>query len=303
MPKQFKYVSANTVINKVIRDTGITDINKADMVEWVGEVLQGIGTNGVKEEHVMFLEIKDHVAELPAEVQEVVKVYRNNVYDQGDCITPLEIYLEDVDDTTTELVPLEPVRCGCETIADEDLPRWTRQFEKRWAHLDWSKSSIYKKGFTNMALSSAILFQGVVCESINQGVTSGCIDEYQLQSGVIKTSFATGQVAIAYRTIPVDEEGYPMIPDLYSVQSAIAHYITYRIFSRLWYQGREGMSDKMQWADREYQFYVKQAQHDTWALHGIDEHQNFMNQRKAPFGKPSFDNLGRPSTIYPKGRI
>lgn len=301
MPKQFNYVSANTVINKVIRDTGITDINKADMIEWVGEVIQAIGTNGIKEEHVMFLEIKDHTAELPSEVQEVVKVYRNNMFDQGDCVTPLEIYLENVEDTTTILEPLEPVRCGCDIITDEDLPRWTRQFEKKWAHLDWTKSPIYKSRFTPMGLSSAILFQGIICESINQGLTTNCTDEYQLQDGVIRTSFPTGQVAIAYRSMPLDEEGYPLIPDLYSVQSAMAYYITYRIFSRLWYQGREGMADKMQWADKEYQFYVKQAKNETWNLYGIDEHQNFINQRKAPFGKGSFDNLGRPSSIYPKG--
>ena len=296
MPKQFKYISSGSIISKVIRDLGITDVNKADMIEWIGEAIQAIGTNGMKEESVMFLEIKNHSAELPSEVSEVVKVYKNHRFDSGECVTPLEVALD-------EELPEEVhrVSCGCDTIQDEDLPRWTRRFERQWAYLDWTNSPMYTRRFTPIALSSAILFSGIVCESINAEIATSCSDEYQLHNGVIKTSFPTGQIAIAYRSTPVDDNGYPMVPDLYSVQTAVTHYISYKLFARLWYQGREGMQDKMQWADREYQFYVKQAKNDTWMLFGIDEHQNMINFRKSYFGKPSFDNLGRPSSIYPKG--
>lgn len=296
MPKQFKYVSSSTIISKVIRDLGVTDINKSDMIEWMGEAIQAIGTNGMKEESVMFLEIANHVADLPSEVSEVVKVYRNHKYDIGDCVLPLEAAVED-----EHPVEIHDVTCGCDIIPDEDLPRWTRRFERRWEYLDWDVSPLRTNRFTPIALSSAILFSGVTCEAINEGLSTCSGDEYQLQNGVIKTSFPTGQVAIAYRHTPLDSEGYPMIPDLYSVQAAITHYISYKLFARMWYQGREGMSDKMQWADREYQFYVKQAKNDTWMLYGIDEHQNMINFRKSAFSRPTFDNLGRPSNIYPKG--
>ena len=296
MPKQFKYVSSSTIISKVIRDLGVTDINKSDMIEWMGEAIQAIGTNGMKEESVMFLEIANHVADLPSEVSEVVKVYRNHKYDIGDCVLPLEAAVED-----EHTVEIHDVTCGCDIIPDEDLPRWTRRFERRWEYLDWDVSPLRTNRFTPIALSSAILFSGVTCEAINEGLSTCSGDEYQLQNGAIKTSFPTGQVAIAYRHTPLDSEGYPMIPDLYSVQAAITHYISYKLFARMWYQGREGMSDKMQWADREYQFYVKQAKNDTWMLYGIDEHQNMINFRKSAFSRPTFDNLGRPSNIHTKG--
>ena len=296
MPKQFKYVSSSTIISKVIRDLGVTDINKSDMIEWIGEAIQAIGTNGMKEESVMFLEIANHVADLPSEVSEVVKVYRNHKYDIGDCVLPLEAAVED-----EHPVEIHDVTCGCDIIPDEDLPRWTRRFERRWEYLDWDVSPLRTNRFTPIALSSAILFSGITCEAINEGLSTCSGEEYQLQNGVIKTSFPTGQVAIAYRHTPLDSEGYPMIPDLYSVQAAITHYISYKLFARMWYQGREGMSDKMQWADREYQFYVKQAKNDTWMLYGIDEHQNMINFRKSAFSRPTFDNLGRPSNIHTKG--
>lgn len=296
MPKQFKYVSSSAIISKVIRDLGVTDINKSDMVEWIGEAIQAIGTNGMKEESVMFLEIANHVADLPSEVSEVVKVYRNHKYDSGDCVLPLEAAVED-----EHSIEIHDITCGCDILPDEDLPRWTRRFERRWEYLDWDVSPLRTNRFTPIALSSAILFSGITCDSINEGLPTCSGDEYQLQNGVIKTSFPTGQVAIAYRHTPLDSDGYPMIPDLYSVQTAITHYISYKLFARMWYQGREGMSDKMQWADREYQFYVKQAKNDTWMLYGIDEHQNMINFRKSSFSRPTFDNLGRPSSIYPKG--
>lgn len=297
MPKQFRFISSGSVVSKVIRDSGITDINKEDIIEWVGEVLQAIGTQKIKQEYVMFLEVKDHTAELPSEVQEVVKVYRNHQYDNGDCVTPLEVAVG----YEPEAVEVKPVKCGSDIIPDEDLPTWTRRFETHWEHLDWSNGEIRTKKFAPMALSSAIMFQGVVCDGINSGITTACTDEYRLSNGVITTSFRTGQIAIAYRTTPVDEDGYPLVPDLYSVQTAITNYILYKTFARQWYQGREGFSDKMQWADKEYQFYIKQAKNDTWGLHGIDEHQNMINFKKSPFGRQSFDNLGRPSSIYPKG--
>lgn len=296
MPKQFKYVSSSAIISKVIRDLGVTDINKSDMVEWIGEAIQAIGTNGMKEESVMFLEIANHVADLPSEVSEVVKVYRNHKYDSGDCVLPLEAAVED-----EHSIEIHDITCGCDILPDEDLPRWTRRFERRWEYLDWDVSPLRTNRFTPIALSSAILFSGITCDSINEGLPTCSGDEYQLQNGVIKTSFPTGQVAIAYRHTPLDSDGYPMIPDLYSVQTAITHYISYKLFARMWYQGREGMSDKMQWADREYQFYVKQAKNDTWMLYGIDEHQNMINFRKSSFSRSTFDNLGRPSSIYPKG--
>ena len=48
---------------------------------------------------------------------------------------------------------------------------------------------------------------------------------YKLQGNVIFTSLKDWIIEIAYRAIPVDEEGYPMIPDVSTFIKALELYI------------------------------------------------------------------------------
>lgn len=83
-----------------------------------------------------------------------------------------------------------------------------------------------------------------------QGSTN-CIDEnncpteftYTIQSGVIKTSFKDGYVQVAYQSLPVDEEGYPLIPDNEKVILAIEYFIRYSHLEPLWEIGK--ITDKV----------------------------------------------------------
>lgn len=298
MAKPFNYVSSKSVVTKILRDSGLSDINRGDIIEWTGEVLQAIGTVGVREEHVMFITVKDHIADLPAEVEHIRKVYKYNSTENKDCIVPLDVVIDKDENGEPVLVDIKDP-CGC--IQDDDLPKYSGNFERRWAHLDWSNYIAKESTFVPIRLTSDILFSGITCEDINEGI-GNCSYEYQLVQGGIRTSFRNGQIAIAYLTTPVDEDGYPLIPDLYSVQQAITYYVLSKVFTRFWYQGREGYAQQAQHAEQNFQFYIRQAKEDTWKLYGIDEHQNFINQRKKPFGNPGFNNLGRPSNVKPKGR-
>lgn len=65
-------------------------------------------------------------------------------------------------------------------------------------------------------------------------------DEYTLVGDKIRTSFKEGSIAISYYRQKVDEEtGYPLIPDDYSIITAITMYITMKYMGRLWYMGRK----------------------------------------------------------------
>ena len=298
MPKPFNYVTSKSVLAKVIRDSGLSDINRGDVIEWIGEGLQAIGTVGIKEEKVMFLTIKDHIADLPAEIEEVRKVYKYNPIEE-DYILPLEVAIDSDEEGNQEIVPVYDIHG---LIPDDSLPKYYGRFERRWAHLDWTKYVAKTKKFYAMNLTSSLMFAGITCDDINEEIC-GCDYEYELGRGIIKTNFREGQIAIAYLTSPIDDEGYPLVPDLRSVQEAITYYILYKYYTRLWYQGRAGYDVRSQHADQNYQFYVRQAKEDTWKLYGLDEHQNFINQRRKPFGSPTFDNLGKASRITPKGRL
>ena len=77
-----------------------------------------------------------------------------------------------------------------------------------------------------LALSSGNIESSVVC--------ADCPQEYSLDGLCnITTTFKNGTIKVTYRSIPLDEEGNLMMPDVPALKSAIYHYIMYRYFSGL----------------------------------------------------------------------
>ena len=74
----------------------------------------------------------------------------------------------------------------------------------------------------------------------------------------IKDTEPVTEICITYLGTPVDEEGYPMIPDDVYFSEACASYVTYKLDYREWRKGNT--PDKvMQKSEVDYLFYVKSA--------------------------------------------
>jgi len=71
----------------------------------------------------------------------------------------------------------------------------------------------------------------------------------------------------------------PMIPDDVSVVNAITYYITWKFMQRMYFSGREGYAEKMQYAEKQWGWYCKQSVNKTMMPHGVDEHQNLLEER------------------------
>lgn len=61
---------------------------------------------------------------------------------------------------------------------------------------------------------------------------------YKVQGDVIFTSMKKGSIEIAYRAIPVDNDGYPMIPDSSPFIRALELYIKKQVFTVLFDLGK-----------------------------------------------------------------
>ncbi|MGK2864914.1 MAG: hypothetical protein ACSLE0_23480 [Chitinophagaceae bacterium] len=84
---------------------------------------------------------------------------------------------------------------------------------------------------------------------------------YEIQSGVITTSFADGYVEVAYQALPLDEDGFPLIPDNQDFLMAIEYYIRFRVLEGLWEAGK--VTDKVfNYIDTKKCFYMGAAQSD-----------------------------------------
>lgn len=61
---------------------------------------------------------------------------------------------------------------------------------------------------------------------------------FKTQGDIIYTSFKEGELLVAYRTMKVDEDGFPMIPNNTVFQKALELYIKQEIFTVLFDQGK-----------------------------------------------------------------
>lgn len=98
---------------------------------------------------------------------------------------------------------------------------------------------------------------------------------YKIQGGVIFTSMKEGTIEIAYRALPIDCEGFPMIPDDSSFIRALEAFITNKKFKILFDLGQmtQVAYDNNR---REYAWAVGQAQ-TSLVRPSIDEMESITN--------------------------
>lgn len=84
---------------------------------------------------------------------------------------------------------------------------------------------------------------------------------YKLQGTCIITSIEKGEIEIAYRAMPIDEEGYPMIPDNSSYSRALELYIKLQWFTMLFEAGKLS-TQVLTNTQQQYSWAVGQAQSD-----------------------------------------
>lgn len=99
---------------------------------------------------------------------------------------------------------------------------------------------------------------------------------YKIQDNVIFTSILEdGQIEIAYRSIPVDEDGYPLLPDSSSYLKALELYIKQQWFTIQFDMGKIN-AQVLQKTDQEYTWAVGQAQTDL-IMPSIDQMESISN--------------------------
>ena len=270
MARNYKYISLDRILSKVYRDIGMEEVSETDVIEWSGEALEFMSVVSIYEEAIAQVEINNHQGDLPFCLQIIRQVARDNYYEKKDACK------EDIkEDKKIEPQP----NVGCTECGERIIKEIQPDSYFNANPFMFLTTNYYKEHYTPVRLSNHTFFNSLVCvEDVD--IYKSCIDEYTIVEDKIRTSFEEGLVLISYYRQKIDPDtGYPMIPDTISLISAITYYITWKYFQRLWYMGREGMSDKMQQAEERWLKYCKQATSEFKMLSGIDEHQNFMESR------------------------
>jgi hypothetical protein len=130
---------------------------------------------------------------------------------------------------------------------------------------------------------------------------------YTVNNNYIFTSFKTGKVAMAYKAVPTDENGLPMIPDNQSVINYVTWYIGNKIAFQLY------LTDK--YTPQKYEefksylaLYYQKAKNEGKMPKNLDEWESYKNQRLRTIPKffehkKFFGNLQRPEERYNHPRI
>ena len=96
-------------------------------------------------------------------------------------------------------------------------------------------SDLEKANSSAMTYASDLFHSDLSCNK-----SKSCSTEltYIIEQGIIKTSFDEGYVQIAYKALPIDEDGFPLIPDNQKAALAIEYYILFRYLGPLYDVGK-----------------------------------------------------------------
>jgi hypothetical protein len=199
----YRTTSIKEVIARVIRNTGkkLPSIYYEDLLEWIPEGVEQLGTfqslittstpsQGESGEVITY----NHVANLPCGLVSLIAVedkYGNRLPLGGD-----------VTDITNQSSSIH-----------------TNTIYNQAANSTWNQNPNYEDEDGNRTTP-------IFGEDLSQVDSEGSIGRYyKIQLNTIQTSFESEFIKIHYRAMPIDEEGYPLIPDNSNYKSALYWYV------------------------------------------------------------------------------
>ena len=243
-----KFVSANEVIRRVYRDSGMSsELPYADSVEWAVDCLDLINCPRSFRDEVALVIIEDYKGKLPCN-------YRQMIHATGATENGLIFdmsYSENTFHPTRNIVNgnvnlSTQGTLGISTVAiDTTNP----------IGVDQAGNPV----FNYINSETNISFPGNLAEGVLAKVPSQA--EYKLNDSHIFTSFRDGYALISYNAYPFDCDGFPLVPDNIKFKLALQWYIQERIDYILWRTG--SLTDKVwQTTSKERDFYMGAAQNE-----------------------------------------
>lgn len=280
-----KYISLKTVVERVYTDFGLNiPFSYDDAAEWTGSILSLLGCTSALEDHVACAKVIEGRAELPCNLESITQIAKLEGAEIPNCTLAAFSF----QGAGTAIVPISVVDtvartfelCKCEDGTPVDLNTL------RLIPMRWSTDNFHYK-FHN-----------------NRHDYSLRNDEYsyKLNRGYVFPNFKEGRIAISYKGIPLDEDGYPMIPNEEFWRNAIKWEITYKLAYKAWLA--DTISDKkFTKIEDDRNWYIAQAVNKTKMFTNDDEAQAFVNQMTALIPRGTghenfFRNISRQQEIY-----
>ena len=274
---QVKLISLERVIASLYRDLNTTDeLSENDIVEWAGEALEQIGAYPQYEEAIEYLDVEGHKAMLPCGLHQIVQIaYKTTPSGSAGCA----IKIEQSDGSTV----CNSSSCGCSdtevcSTTDDTVVTTAQQLIDYHLQYRFVKTDAYYQNYKPMSLATGNFSaaKAIHCENcIN--ISSTCDEEYSINHPYITTSFQKGHLCLAYIRQPLDDRGWPMIPDEVSYVEAIKRYVVYKLKYGDFLTGKvhPNIYTKL---EQDWHWYCSQARNKMNMPNSIDKLQNLTNQ-------------------------
>lgn len=157
--------------------------------------------------------------------------------------------------------------CGLAYI-DAVVYQGTRLQEKQTAMVPYGYASMPQGGniaaFTSLPVLIPVEIGGEITpdadgniDHFNWTLPIGALPEagdawYQVEPGVLKTNISDGKIWIVYRTMPVDDEGYPLVPDVGPYKEALIWWVRAKMIGAGYNDPKFSFNDCMHWFENVY---------------------------------------------------
>jgi len=270
-----KTISCKQLIGEIYRDVKYKyELPYSDSIEWCVDAIQAIGAPSSLTPKVGKVIISNYRGMLPCDLDSITQTAGSF----GGCaVFPM----------TTSTHSFHPVHIcdnpGLTTIIEEFNTSSTSTAITEPIGEDISGNPVYEFQNGNMSMPETT--------SDNVSTSRGDNSTYNTSDNYIFTNFSDGCVFIAYDALPVDDEGFPTIPDNKRFKDAVKSYIRYKIDYILW-RNKELDKDMFEYSEREWLFYVASAG-NVAKMPGYDQMQGLLNQMKLIPNKYAHSNFFR----------
>ena len=298
----YNYTSSKEVIAKIYSDLDIQEESHriTDIREWVAEAITKIGAVNQFLKKVTVIPVNNYQAAMPSDLYNLNQAAYS--FYNGEYWIPMRAATGSFDTWG----------CNCTTnTSTEDII----MNDKVLVDLVKSLYKDYVGGTMDYATALAIVNTDDNVKSILKNLLNNTSNNanganslktdyeavYIIKPGYIVTNMQTGYIKLSYTALPLDEDGFPMIPDLPSYFEAIYWYVAQKLQYPEYRQGRLPQHIYYD-TRRSWNFYCKQAYGDA-LMPNKDELESIKNQWNRLVPEQSehsqfFTMSGRAQQIY-----
>lgn len=290
-----RLISVDEVIRHTIQNFGIdTDINEDYFIDYIANALQDIGTFNQLVMKQAIVTIENYRGEMPCDyykLHQIGSFIPTNSVSNINYNTILPEKLNYITDRINKLKYLID-----NSTVNEEIVAYSKELTDLNVFLLESQPNS-TKGVTNLPYrDKTILFSN---QSLVGDVESNKFSksDFKLEHNLITVGYETGFVKIIYMALPVDDNGYPLIPENISFRNAIGWYIAHKLAIRGKLSNKEL---SVQYCDRMWQRYCLQAKGDAY-MPDITQMQEMANEHNKILNNPNlyyqrFRDLGKRQT-------